>query len=186
MYDETALKKLKRYVRTSPGSIVLGIIFIILAPIVYNGIYDLVYSIVWGLTFLIIGIVLIGTYFHTSGNLNKKLKKIEQEGNLPLLLNDFMTGGKAFEGRMILGQQYIIGKGFGTVLAYYEISNIYQKINYTNGIENQRSLMAVTTYGKTMSLCALKLRGKSDNEANHVISYICSMNPRITVGYQGK
>ena len=185
MYDESTLKDLKKYVRTSPATIVLGIIFIILAPIAYYMIYDIVYSIAWGLGILIMGIVLIGTYFHISGNLNKKLKKIEAEGNLPLLLNDFKTGGKAFDGRMILGQQYIIGKGLGTILAYYEIKNIHQKINYTNGIENQRTLMAVTTYGRTLNLCTLKLRGKSDDEANHVISYILSINPRITVGYHG-
>lgn len=186
MVDEKTLNKLKKYAGSSISTLIIGIILIISGPIAFHLIYDLGYSIAWGLGFIICGIVMIVLYSENTKTLSLKLKKAEAEGNLPLLLNDFMNGGKAFDGRMILGQGYIIGKGYGTILAYYEIANVYQKINYTNGVENARTLMAVTTYGRTLNLCSLKIRGKSDDEFNHVISYILSMNPRIVVGYQGE
>lgn len=114
----------------------------------------------------------------------KKMKIIEQQGNMPVLLFDFKNGGPAFNDYLRVGGRYLIGKKTGTMVSYDEIARIYQYVHQTNFVEDSRMLKVKTTNGKTYSLCRLPLKGKADDEVNHVISYILSVNGNVQVGYK--
>ena len=114
----------------------------------------------------------------------KKIKVIEKQGNMPVLLYDFKNGGPAFNDCLRVGGRYLIGKKTGTIVSYDEISRIYQYVHQTYFVEDSRMLKVKTTNGKTYSLCQLPLNGQANDEVNHVISYILSVNGNVQVGYK--
>ena len=193
MTDKKRIKSLKKYIKPSNSLTALGVWFAFL------GVSLLIHEIVAGIendgiefegfwiaviftlfAFLLIELGITG---------NKRLKKlytdIEESGGLPLLLDDFENGGKAFKNKLVLGQRFLIGKNTGVVIAYSDIGRIYQEIHKTNYIEDSRTLkiLSVKT-NRYYDLCKIPLKGKADDEVQQVIEYIVSMNPNIRVGYK--
>ena len=82
------------------------------------------------------------------------------------------------------GEQYVFMKRSGRILKYSEITQVYQYIHKTNGVEDQRLLKYVDTKGKTRKMCKLDLRGKSDIELTTIIALLLKKNPDIKVGYR--
>ncbi len=182
--EKDIINDFKKYIHPSPSLAVTGIITIAVSPILFFMIYDRMYAIVTSITTLLMGIICVVYFFEMRSQIAKQLRSIEERNFLSVLLDDFNHGGKAFNGMLILGKVFVLGKHRGAILTYSDIKNIYQKIDYYNGIESQRTLIAVTKDNKEHTLCVLKLRGRSDDEAIQVVNYIVSMNPEITVGYK--
>lgn len=187
--EDKRVKALKKYIKPSYGGILLSVSLTII------GIAGLVGTFIdtnsESKDFWIAGIFILFALF--LGELSfrelKEIKKfftdIEESGGLPFLLEDFETGGKAFKDKLILGKRFLIGKNTGIVIAYGDITQIYQEIHKTNSIEDSRSLKIRTAKtNKLYDLCKIPLRGKAEDEVIQVLEYIYSMNPNIKVGYK--
>ena len=82
------------------------------------------------------------------------------------------------------GEQYVFLKRSGRILKYSEITQVYQYIHKTNGVEDQRLLKYVDAKGKTRKMCKLDLKGKSDIELTTILTLLLKKNPDIKVGYR--
>ncbi len=188
MDKERRKNALIKYARKSLALMVAGIIFIAFTVIlsvcfIVAGAFSKELIIAAGVM-LLMGGLLMAVYFVSLSKLNKNIAKIEMNNGLEILLNDFENAGRAFNDRVVLGDVFIIGKNTGVIVSYGEITRIYQYIHSTNGVEDTRMLKANLAEGRTVDLCALQLRGKSDDELNQVCAYICSKNPDVRVGYK--
>ena len=108
----------------------------------------------------------------------------EQSGQLPLLLNDFAGSQSLVGDKVRVGREYIFGKKQGVPIAYSQMRQVYQYIKKKNFVENQRELRCVLENGKTVTLCQLKLRGKSDEDVSKIMAFIHYKNPGVHLGYK--
>lgn len=131
---------------------------------------------------LICGVV-TGCGIYSQWKVTKKIKEIEQRGELPLVLHDFEMAETAFNDALRMGQTYMLGKGTGGIFTYNDIVQIYQYIHKTNGLEDSRMIKVKTSDGKTHDLCKLPLRGKGDDELSQVFAYVKGKNEKIYLGY---
>ncbi len=133
----------------------------------------------------ILGIGLIAGGIYEIVKFNNMIKSFEENGKMVTILSDFRNGTKAFDGKLIIGQKWLIGNKTGTILQYSDVVRFYQTIHKTNYIEDGRTVTAVTKDGKRVQLCNLKTRGKSSDELDYFFSFISSNYPEIALGYDG-
>ena len=110
--------------------VVFGIMFTI--EQYQNGKFFCVFMGVFFTLFIGIGCIALGIYKHYS--YRKKLQYIKNEDMHGRLLYDFQQGNKAFNGKLILGSTFLIGKHSGIIRDYGEIVRIYQFIPSNNYI----------------------------------------------------
>lgn len=110
--------------------------------------------------------------------------QLEKECVVEAAAADFARALPAREDRIRFGEKWIFTKGSATLVRYEEITQVYQYVHKTNFIENQRLLKYVDTKGKHKTLCSLRLRGKSDEEAKQMMIMIYRKNPTIKIGYR--
>ena len=133
----------------------------------------------------ILGIGLIVGGIYEIVKFNNMIKSFEENGKMITILSDFRNGTKAFDGKLIIGQTWLIGNKTGTILQYSDVVRFYQTIHKTNYVEDGRTVTAVTKDGKRVQLCNLKTRGKSSDELDYFFSFISSNYPEIALGYDG-
>ena len=133
----------------------------------------------------ILGVGLIVGGIYEIVKFNNMIKSFEENGKMVTILSDFRNGTKAFDGKLIIGQTWLIGNKTGTILQYSDVVRFYQTIHKTNYIEDGRTVTAVTKDGKRVQLCNLKTRGKSSDELDYFFSFISSNYPEIALGYDG-
>lgn len=187
--EEQEFKDLKKYAKPSHALAVLGAFFVIIGLfVVVMGLttdsYDSTEYIVTGIIGVLLGVLFIYLGIRDNKKFDKKLKEIEENGGMPILLNDFKTGGRAFKNSLIVGQTFLIGKKSGTIVTYNEIVQIYQYVHSTNFVEDSRTLKVKTIQNSVLDLCSIPLRGKGNDELEQVINYILSKNPNVKVGYK--
>ncbi len=193
MTDEKRLKVLKKYIRPSYDGIMLGgflalcggalLIYDIIECFENSGIEIKEFAI--AVFFTLFALFILELSITELKRFKKLLTDIVENGGLPFLLNDFQNGGKAFKDKLILGQNFLIGKNTGVVIAYSDIGRIYQQIRKTNGVEDSRTLKVLhLKTNRYYDLCKVPRRGKAEDEVQQVVEYIVSMNPNIRVGYK--
>ena len=151
-----------------------------------GGVYLFFYiSLLYGVIGALAGIGIVIASIMEKKRYDKHLDELKKSGEISLLMSDFRGGSKAFKDRLILGQNFLIGKETAVFLRYDEIAQIYQTIHRTNFVEDSRTITVITTEGKHKELCILQMWGKSNDELNQVFGYIASRNPSVKVGYNG-
>lgn len=159
--------------------IILNSICLLLMVSGYNISFYVVIGILLGIGFIIWGVKSPQLY-------QKKLDELDANGDMPDIISDFHSGGRAFKDNLIFGNRLLIGKGTGEIIKYEDITRVYQTIHRTNFIEDGRTLTAVTSDNKTHQFCNLKVFGKSNDELEQVVGYIVSRNPSVQVGDNNK
>lgn len=184
---ESEIKELKKYNKQSMVPLIMmhtvwvvALIFGLFFILSGGTVTAVATAFIVAVIFLLVGVILQ----LDSAKTDKKIKSIEEQGNLPILLNDFKTGRQELKDFVRLGRTYIIGKRTGTIVSYGEVARVYQYIHKTNFVEDARTLKVDTTDGKSHTLCNLPLRGKADDEVVRIISYMLSVNSNIQVGYE--
>ena len=176
---ENELKEFIEY--NGPKKNVGVIVGVVLA---IGGVYLFIYSgSLYGVAGVLAGIGFVIASIMEKSRYDKRLNEMKKSGELSVLMSDFRGGSKAFKDRLILGENYLIGRDTGVFLRYDKIAQIYQTIHRTNFIEDGRTITVVTTEGKYKDLCNLQIWGKSNDELDQVFEYIVSRNPSVKVGY---
>ena len=162
-----------------------GILFGILLSA--GGVY-LIYSgnIGYGIAGIIMGVVLIVLSIMEKKEYKDNINAIKANGEMPALLSDFRGGSRAFNGKLIAGQYFLIGEKTGSIIKYDDIAQVYETIHKTNYIEDGRTITVVTKDNKKKDLCKIKIWGKSKDELTQFFEYIKSRNPEIVLGYNEK
>lgn len=180
-------KALFNYLKPSPTLPVIylcaGIIFLIRA--VCMGIFGNGESIIRIIMVCVVGMIFIavfGAYSFSTSAIKRLINDVEDKGYLPQLLNDFETGGKAFNDTLRLGQMFLIGKGTGSIVSYRKIKRIYQSLHKVNSPKEKPSLMIEVENNLTFALCEIPQKGQANDEVSQVLAYIKNMNNDIQIG----
>lgn len=137
------------------------------------------WPIVLGMAMALVVIILIPTLMTKSYR-----KKLMADPSYPELVADFEKSVSILNGRARLGEIAIYVKRPKNILRYTEITQVYQYVRITNGIESERALKYVNKKGKHRYLCALKRRDESRNEMYQIVGAIVDKNPDVKVGYR--
>ncbi len=177
---EEELKRFKKFNKSGEvGMIILGVFFEVISLACYKHLELII--VIGG---FLLGAAIIIMTLKSGADYNKRMEQIQQNGQMPALLSDFRSGDRGFDGSLIVGQYYLIGKNTDTFFRYDEIKQMYQTIHKTNGFEDGRTVTAVGQDGKTRQLCSLKTRGKSNEELEQFFMFVHSKNPNIVFGYK--
>ncbi|MBQ7522894.1 MAG: hypothetical protein IJU14_08485 [Clostridia bacterium] len=190
MQKQELQKQLIRYAQHSPLKIIIGTVIIILSSIVL--LLDLITRQVdMTFAFFFTGLsIALGSLSMLTGiaqrrYLNDTLQKLEKNSaEKQKLLSDFDNGNK--NDRIILGNNYIIGRHTGTVVPYEQISRVYQYVHSTNGFDDSKILKATLFQGRTVDLCKLPLRDKNNIVVEEIIGYILHKNHEVYIGFRNK
>ena len=133
---------------------------------------------------VLLGVFLIIVYFVDEKNYKKQINDVMSGSKKTTLIADFESGTHAFNDKLIVGQNWLIGNRTGLFIEYSEIRQIYQTIHKTNGIEDGREITVVDENGKRKTLCRLKMRGKSNSELESFFDFLHQRNPNIVIGFK--
>ena len=111
------------------------------------------------------------------------IKSLKSRGMYHKAALDFNEAVPVLNDRIRLGRQYLFCKNTFIIIAYSDIHNVHQYVEYTNHFETSRELRIVDKQNQTRMLCKLKGRGNADIELHKVIRFMLHQNPNITVGY---
>lgn len=166
--DESNFKALKNYLipkKIAAGLLPLGAVFLVFAVIGGHSYAGL--AAIFGLP----GIIMIACGGYFIGAYKKLIWDIESRGEVNSILRDFNDGRRAFDDNLIIGEKWLIGKGYGCAVRYGDIKSVRQNISKYKGHEN-RTLTAVYKNDTAHVLCRLKSGGKSDAEFEQAESEI--------------
>ena len=170
--------ELKKYIRPGVGTLILGGVLIAIGVCVAVSV-----SIGAGLIMLALALLCnIGTIIELS-RWSDTLKIFEQSGLMDEAVANFNAAIPHLDGELLLGEKYLFGKRSGLILSYNEIRNAHQYIHKTNFAEDSRKLRVVLTSGKSIDLCKLKVRGKSDDALKAALVAMIEKNGAMTIGY---
>ena len=110
-------------------------------------------------------------------------QSLESNGQMKWLLQDYAHATPCLNGNLRFGYSCLYAKGQGKLIPYTDIVRVYQYIHKTNFVEDRRELKYINREGKELSLCKLKVRGKSDADVRMIIGMLYQKNPGIQVGY---
>ncbi len=172
-------KALRKYINNS--SIIMLVLGTLMIPF---GIMLLTTEVaIMCLLFFGAGAIMIWLFFSTEKSINQHLNDLESTGVMPQVLLDFKQGEQHFNGKLRIGQYYLIGKGSGQVLPYQEIVQIYQYVHKTNGAEDSRAIRVKNKKGIEITLCSIPIKNKGIVELQDVIMKIAIRAPGIKIGY---
>lgn len=176
--DPVKLKEMKKYLKPGLGWIIFGALMLIISILGFMGMG-------WvALIYLIGGGILLWVGISSSNDVEKLVRELEAKGELERVLADF-EGGKSFvKDKIRVGNSYLFGKRKGQIVRYEDIRQIYQSIRKRNGAETSRTLQYVNAQGKTLTLCDLQLREKSNEDMMKIMMIIKAKNPAVKLGYQ--
>ena len=136
------------------------------------------------LFFLGVGVMMLVIGLRSMLDYPRYITALEQSGKLRLILQDFSQAHSMVNDGIRFGHKLLYSKGAGRVMSYSEIVRVYQYIHRTNFVEDRRELRCTTRDGKTLTLCRLKTRGKSDGDVRLAVMMIHQKNPSIQIGYK--
>lgn len=172
-------KELEKYLRPSCTTLVVGIIMAVFGILLLvNGI------LLPALIALPMGGLCIWAGWSLISDCKKQLDSLEASGRLDGVLREFAGGKQFFKNKLRVGPTYILGRKSGQVLTHSEVRKVYQHVHKTNFVEDSREIRVETADGKTVSVCAIPLKGKGDQELIQVLSIMKTMNPGIHIGYK--
>ena len=165
--------------RGNVSMIVLSVIMILTAAIMFAG----------GAPFLIplfiaaVAVMILVLSLRSLLDYPQYIQALEQNGQMQWILQDYSQAQRMLNNDLRFGRYYLYAKGQGNVIAYNDIVRVYQYIHRTNFVEDRRELKYVNKNGAELTLCKLKLRGKSDADLRMVIGMLYQRNPALQVGY---
>ena len=178
------IEALKKYLK--PGISMLCVGLVILAGCAAYGVLSVAKTGAWiplaiGLLFA----VLI-TWFGVKEQLDFRrfLGELEQRSDLRDLMNDFESARSWFKDDIRTGEAHLYVKNAACLYEYGDIRNLHQYVHKTNGVEDRRELRAVMADAKSVTLCRLKTRGRSNDDMVQLTAAIVAKNPAITLGYK--
>ncbi len=181
--NKTEISKIIKYAAPTAIPLIIGVISSAVFFVIAYLSVGMMYRVVWSLG----GIFLLGYYIGHEWILpyiymRKKISDIEKTPDINILINDFLHADRAFNGNIVMGNKYIIAKGFGSIYSYDEISRIYQVVETQAGTVLRRNLYFYDNNNKKRIFCRFD-RGKyNDEEMNSVYNYILSKNGNIKFG----
>ena len=184
--NEEKMNELKKYINPkSWGLCIVGVVFLAMAVflIASGAVTEGGKSLFAVAIFLLGGVGMFWSGISGHKEYKTKMAELENSGELGRLLSDFGAAQSFVDGKIRLGQTYIFGKGQGHWITYGEIRQVYQYVHKKNFVENGRQLRCVNSQGKTLTLCDLKLKGKSDEDVYKIVAIIKTKNPGVIIGY---
>lgn len=112
----------------------------------------------------------------------RRLKYFERQGVLQYALSDIQRGVTKFNGRVLLGQYCIMGKGTGLIVFYKEIGSMYVKIDRTtddDGNTTESWSLKIDAGGKTYNICSVNKNADSIRDWNEICMFIRLKAPNI-------
>lgn len=163
---ETEKKELIGYLRTF--DIVLFCMFIVFGIV---GLVTVIAVGLPGIMFLIPACIAFVNWFGKYNEAAGIVRKLEMDGALCDVLNDYGNGDRFLNGRLIRGEYYIMSRGSGRVLRAADVSRLidYRKKNGFAG--DTRQLRAEMTDGKIHDLTFISMKGRDDED----IKRLCYM-----------
>jgi len=111
-----------------------------------------------------------------------RLKYFEKNGLLNYAISDVQCGVTKFDGKLLLGQYCIMGKGSGLIVFYNEISSMYVKIDRhtdDDGTTTETWNLKIDAGGKTYQICSVKNDPLSVHEWAEICNFIQLKAPNI-------
>ena len=175
-------KELKRYIRAPLfkfwffliGHVVLALI-IAGASFSARGI-EILFPILM-LLYLLYRIVCIAAEIGAAG---REIKKMQEQGALERVVEDFNRAQKYLGDNLRLGEYCVFGKAAGMVLVYPDIERVYPHTVRTNIGKYSFLCVKSKTYGE-LKVCSIN--GWQKTEAlNETLQSIANHNPQIQIG----
>lgn len=113
---------------------------------------------------------------------NQYLKEKRESGEMGIMVRDYANAEEMAGGNVLMGNEYIFGKGKLYPVRYEQITRIYQQIHKTNGAEDGRYIIGVFENGNEGQLCDLELKGKSDEDVVRIFTHVRNRNPDVIIG----
>lgn len=140
------------------------------------------------LTGIILIIFWIG-FHHVMITLPRKAFKLriayfQQQGLLEYAISDVQRGVKKFDGRVLLGQYCLMGRGTGLIVFYNEISSLYVKIDRSrddDGSTVETWELKLDAGGKTYEICTVPKTEQSVREWSEICTFIGLKAPNIQI-----
>lgn len=136
-----------------------------------------------GFLLIIVGLVYLGMYLFSVCRAGYNISRIEKEGKLESVLQDFANAKPMLHDKLYLGENYMFGQGSGRIVRYDEVWQIYQYVHSTNHIEDKRRLKVKLNTGKVFTLCELKRWNEEAVQLKDAVTLIYIHNPKIQIGY---
>ncbi len=111
-----------------------------------------------------------------------RLKYFENNGLINYAISDVQYGVKKFDGKVLLGNYCIMGKGTGLIVFYNEISSMYVKIDRStddDGDTTETWNLKIDAGGKTYKICSVKNNQQSVREWAEICNFIQLKAPNI-------
>ena len=113
-----------------------------------------------------------------------RLKYFQQQGMIDYAVSDVNRGVKKFDGRLLLGEYCIMGKGSGLIVFYNEIGSIYVKINRSTDDEGNTTEtwdLRIDAGGKTYTLCNVSKNPQSIQDWAEICTFLSIKAPHIHI-----
>lgn len=127
----------------------------------------------------VLGIILLVRTFIIKLKVIETLDIIENMGRESMLQDDFLNGIKLYSESIILGENYIIGKGMGTIITYKDIQKVTVKIYKRHFSELFRQLKVVNESGTSLTVCIVLAFPNNGIETDQIFDIMTSRNPGI-------
>lgn len=112
---------------------------------------------------------------------NRQWNRLEQEGKLEEMLEDFRKSEKAIGGNLRVGSKYLFGKGSMHVMAYSDIRVIHM-VNAERKGKLARDLLCEDLAGEKHFICQLDPLGQSHTELDRIYRIVEKKNPMAETG----
>lgn len=181
------MEEIQNYQKNSVGTYILFAVMTLIGLAALVGMFFMENKIAAAIIGIIIGggggVSLLSTVKEDT-KLRQELEALQSTGAMPQLIAEFQSARQMMNDKIRLGNQHIFRKHGGILLKYSDVVQVYQTIRRKNFAETSRTLNAVLKDKKTIVLCDLKVRGKSDEEMKEIIVHMCLRNPAILVGFK--
>ena len=165
--------------RGNVSMMVFSVIMILIAALIYADGAPILLS----LFIAAVGVIMLVLALRSLLDYPQYIQALEQNGQMQWILQDYSQAQCMLNNDLRFGRYYLYAKGQGNVIAYNDIVRVYQYIHRTNFVEDRRELKYVNKNGAELTLCKLKLRGKSDADLRMIIGMLYQRNPALQVGY---
>lgn len=149
-----------------------------------DGFDEPVAAVISAVVLLIIWIIAHCHYITTPRKRFKgRLKYFEEKGVLDYAISDVRQGVKKFDGRVLLGQYCIMGKGTGLIVFYNEINAMYVKITINSDEDGTTESwdLKIDAGGKTYDICSVKKNEKSIRDWADICTFLRLKAPNIQI-----
>ncbi len=112
-----------------------------------------------------------------------RLKYFQQQGLLNYAISDIQRGVTKFDGKVLLGQYCIMGKGTGLIVFYNEISAMYVKIDRSSDEDGETETwsLKIDAGGKTYTICSVAKNAQSIKEWSEICTFLQFKAPNIQI-----